>query len=135
MVAIGRMRADDDVGTSFLATPLIDSTPVDVADYDGDGVADVLWRDELGAMSISLLRGSSTTPTVDVRNFVAFSGDAQVVPRGSRDMDGVPGAEIVLQDQTTGAVSVAFPIGGTPGRRAPLLNPGPLWRFAGVFGF
>ncbi|HEX5064886.1 MAG TPA: VCBS repeat-containing protein [Myxococcota bacterium] len=132
-VAVIRLRDLASVGSTFIAAPLGGSSPVDVADYDGDGRSDVLWRNAAGVLNVSLQRGDPTAPSLQVGAALAWQpGDEYLVPSGSWNLDGAPGAEIVLQDPRNGAVDVALPRDAIPGRRQRLLEGDPLWRFVSV---
>lgn len=121
------------VTSTFIGNLVSGSSPVDVADYDGDGRSDLLWRNaSSGALHVSLLRGSLSAPTQDVRALATQSGDWNAVPRGSRDIDGLPGAEILLQNQGTGAVDAAFPVDPVAGRRERLANASADWKLVEV---
>ena len=95
-VVVIHLRNLEAVTSTFIGNPVSSaSSAVDVADYDGDGRADLLRRNgSSGAMHVSLMRGSYSSPTQDVRALAVQSGDSNVVPRGSKDIDGRPGADI-----------------------------------------
>ena len=131
LVFVAFFRDSFFIGASVVATPLVESSLVDVADYDGDGIADLLLRDFDGGLQIGLLRGDISAPSVVLQPLVAESGDATQVPRVSVDLDGDGADEILLQNVDTGATSVVWPLEG--GRRQPLLpTPDPLWRLVGI---
>lgn len=110
------------LGSQVVAAPVASGSPVDVADYDGDTLADVLGRDETGALQVWLMRGSWSAPSMVMRSLARQAGDENLVPRTSRDIDGRPGAEVVLQSLTSGTVDVALPADPVPGRRIRLLS-------------
>ena len=121
-----------DANALVFSTPAIGYTPVDVADYDGDGLADVLWRNQTGALLVTLIWGDWDMPEVESLPLVSQPGDANVEPRVSFDLDGVRGAEILLQDRVSGSVDVALPSDPIPGRRQRLLPGDPGWRVVGL---
>jgi hypothetical protein len=132
-VVVIHLRDLEAVTSTFISNPVSGTSAVDVADYDGDGRSDLLRRNDFsGALHVSLLRGSLSAPTQDVRALATQSGDWNVVPRGSRDIDGLPGAEILLQDQGTGAVDAAFPVDPVAGRRERLANASADWKLIEV---
>ena len=103
----------------------------DVADYDGDGLADAVWRDDTtGALQVSLMRGTVSAPRLDMVPLPAAAGDIDAVVRLSIDVDGQRGAEILLQNRISGAVDVLKPTAA--GTRQRLLTPGPAWRMVGL---
>jgi len=109
LVAVARFQNLAFAGSYILAAPSSDATPVDVSDYDGDGMADVLWRDDSGVMTITSRYGNwSQTPQI----VPGQPGDQSLVPVGSADFDGRRGSEILLQNLTTGQIGVAWPAGG-----------------------
>ena len=133
-VVVIHMRDLEAVTSTFIGNPVSSaSSAVDVADYDGDGRPDLLRRNgSTGALHVSLMRGGYSAPTQDVRALAVQSGDSNVVPRGSRDIDGRPGADILLQNQSSGAVDVAFPVDPVAGRRERLANASADWKLIEV---
>jgi hypothetical protein len=103
---------------------LPDFVPTAVADYDGDGVPDVLLRSSTGALTLGLLRGNPTAPWVEFRALPRLSGDDQLEPRASVDLDGIPGAEILLQTSrwSSGTLDAVYPMSGNPAQRRRLLT-------------
>jgi hypothetical protein len=98
----------------------------DVADYDGDGMPDVLWRDATGRLAFSLLRGNRAAPTVEMRELPYEADDRTLQPRFSLELDGKPGVEVLLQDTDTGLFEVLLPSEG--GRKQPVYATGSTWR-------
>lgn len=107
-----------------LGTTAKPSRLADVADYDGDGLNDLLWRANDGSLSVWYLgRGSLRR----VANLPFVPGDdlRQVV--ASADFDRTPGAEIALQQLGTGAIDIVFPRSETAPARVLALTPGSRW--------
>jgi hypothetical protein len=131
LVYVAFFRDFNFIGGSVLAAPLADSIVAEVADYDGDGLADMLWRDSDGGLQIGLLRGDLSAPSVALQPIPAASGDATLVPSTSVDLDGDGAAEILLQDVSTGATTIVWPAeGGFRQRFLPTADP--LWRLVGI---
>jgi hypothetical protein len=80
-----------------------------IADFDGNGSDDLVWRRGTGALVVWLLDGGAPSATIDL------AVDADVVGAGDFDGDGV--AELALRD-ATGSVSRA-----AAERREPTLGP------------
>lgn len=116
-LAIVRTRFFAELGTLRLDPPLVGFYALELADYDGDGRSDVLWRQINGKLAISLLRGQPADPEFQIRAVEAREDDFAALPRMSLDLDDVPGAEILLQHTSTGAIDVLFPADPIPGRR------------------
>ena len=131
MVFVAFFRDFYNIGSTVVVAPLGDSSVADIADYDGDGFADLLWRDSEGGLQIGLLRGSIEAPSVVLQSLPGASGDASVVPRLSIDLDGDGAAEVLLQNATTGATLVVWP--KEAGQRQPLMpTADPLWTLVGI---
>lgn len=132
-VVIIHLRDFEAVTSTFVSNSVSGTTPVDVADYDGDGRPDLLRRNSAsGALHVSLMRGSLGAPTQEVRALATQSGDSNLVPRGSFELDGSPGAEVLLQNQSTGAVDIAHPVDAVAGRRERLVSSASGWRIVEV---
>jgi hypothetical protein len=115
-----------DAGTLRFDAPLPGFAAVDLADYDGDARPDILWRNEAGALWITLLRGDPAAPDFDYWQLGLRAEDWNALPRASLELDGVPGAEILLQNSMTGVVEVLFPAREQPDlQRAHLLTASP----------
>jgi hypothetical protein len=122
-VAVLRTRNLDDQSTVTLAStrPFEGARVADVADYDGDGLFDLLWRNDQGLMAVSLLRGDPLRPTASLRPVQERSGDDKLLPRDSLDLDGQPGAEIVVQNYADGSTHLVW--ADTSGRRQLVYVP------------
>jgi hypothetical protein len=98
---------------------------VEVSDFDGDGVLDGLWRDDVwGVLAISRLTRAGAGDSVALEELVSLPwapGDEQILVRGAVDLDGEPGAEIVVQDGSTYRVHAIFP-GATAAPREVLFD-------------
>ena len=91
-------------GWSLIPADLTGAVPLDVADYDGDGVPDVLWRSSNGALSIGagarqwlvaagvLLRAAATK-----RGRAAHAARFRRSRRSSRRRDPAAGHELGQQ--------------------------------------
>jgi probable HAF family extracellular repeat protein len=76
-------------------------------DFNGDGYADILWRDSSGNLSISFMNGTQVSSSVAVGN----------VPNnwavyGTGDLNGDGKGDLLWRDSATGSVSVWFMDGG-----------------------
>jgi hypothetical protein len=132
-VVVIHLRDLEAVTSTFISNSVSGTTPVDVADYDGDNRPDLLRRNSAsGALHVSLMRGNLGAPTQEVRALATQSGDSNVVPRGSFELDGSPGAEVLLQNQSTGAVDIAHPVDAVAGRRERLVSSASGWRIVEV---
>jgi hypothetical protein len=94
---------------------------VEVADYDGDGLLDLLWRSDQGRLGVGLLTGNPLQPTMTLRPLQERAGDDKLLPRASVDLDGQPGAEIVVQSTSDGSTHLLW--ADTSGRRQLLYVP------------
>jgi hypothetical protein len=118
-------------GSAVLGVSSADLSLADVADYDGDNLADGVWRDETtGRLYVSLMRGTVSAPRLDMVPLPAAAGDIDAVVRTSLDVDGQRGAEILLQNRISGAVDVVKPT--ATGTRQRLLVAGANWRLVGL---
>ena len=122
-----KIQTLEPAGTTPIAVNRPGWLAMDVADYDGDGMPDVLWRDfATGRMAFSLLRGNRAAPTVEMRELPFESSDRALQPRFSLELDGKPGAEVLLQDTATGLYLVLLPSEG--GRKHPVYATGAVWK-------
>jgi hypothetical protein len=113
------------VGTTRFPMSLTGYTMQDVADYDGNGMPDVLFRKATtGRLTLGLLRGDPNAPTVEFRQLPLLTGDDLLVPQVSVDLDDLPGAEILLQTSSSGSGSVdaVFPVSADPAQRQRLFT-------------
>ena len=94
------------------------------ADFDGDGLTDLLWVQQSGALGLSRMdRLLELQPSADLVDLGALGADDVILATG--DLDGDGSAELVVQDAHTGALSfwsvaadatpVAVPVGLIPG--------------------
>lgn len=85
-----------------------------VADFDGDGTPEALWRDpETGALTITYLRpgGGGDPGALEQRVELPTSpGDPLLEVRGAAEIDSVPGADILLQNRNTLRVLATLPL-------------------------
>jgi FG-GAP-like repeat len=77
-----------------------------VADFDGDGKADILWQTNAGVANISLISGTTVLGCYSLGTFTN-----QVMGTGDFNSDGK--ADIVWRNMSTGAVSITLMNGGT----------------------
>jgi hypothetical protein len=119
IVLVARFRFYTFMGSIVMAASVGDSTAVAVADYDGDWIADLLFRDAAGVMQIAFTDPSTSSQTL--LPLASQTGDQNVVPVASVDIDHDGGAEVLLQNQVTGSTSVALPLDRVPGRRIGLV--------------
>ncbi|MBN1916661.1 MAG: FG-GAP repeat protein [Verrucomicrobia bacterium] len=106
-----------------------------VADYDGDGRADILWRKtDTGAVAVWIMNGTSlvrggTPGTVDPASAWTL--------KGTGDFDGDAKADLVWYEATTGYVGIWL-LNGTSLRRGGVpaaVNPADGWEIKGVGDF
>jgi hypothetical protein len=124
-VEVVLMEGFEDVDDVAFDVTLPGMVASEVADYDGDELPDLLWLDASGRMTVTMLRGSMASPSVQHAQMPFTAGDSLWRLRSSMDLDGVPGAEIVLQHSGSGAVDVLLP---KEGRRQRLMEPTVAWR-------
>jgi len=128
VILVARFRLYTFVGSMVLSVPVGNMTALDVADYDGDWIADTLWRDSTGGLKIAFTTGSPSSPDETIVTLASQSGDQSVLPTASVDLDNDGAAEVLLEDTQTGATFAAFPLDAVPGRRMLLPGPGdPSW--------
>jgi hypothetical protein len=77
-----------------------------VADFDGDGNADVLWQTGAGETTVSLMASTGVLGCYGLGTFTT-----QVM--GTGDFNGDGNADIVWRNMSTGAVSITLMNGGT----------------------
>jgi len=112
------------VATRLLGVTADSAELASAADYDGDGRSDLLWREADGSLSIWYMRYGSLRRAADLPY---LEGDDHRRVVGSADLDGVPGAEIAVQDDETGAIDVIYPRSDTAFARVLALTPGSRW--------
>jgi hypothetical protein len=99
-----------------------------IADFDGDGHQDLLWRSSTGIVSVWLLNGLDTPVQGNVTN---VSGPVSAGWRvaGAADITGDGRADVVWRHQTVGTVT-AWVMDGTARVTGGLLHPGipTVWR-------
>lgn len=116
-VQVWKLNAAGTLRVLFTADTSAPGELVEVADFDADGLLDTLWRDTTGHLTIryltadGTLKGSYQVPYIE--------GDWNLRVRAAVEVDDVPGAEIVVQDQQTFRVIAIL----TNGPSAPLRYP------------
>ncbi len=86
-----------------------------VADFNGDGLGDILWRDTAGDYAIWLMNGATVTSAVGLGNVSPTTWS--VVGTGDFNGDGM--ADILWRD-TSGDMSIWFMNGTTVASTAPV---------------
>lgn len=107
-----------------------DWSVVGASDYDGDGRADVLFRDDRTS-ALVLWRISSNTLAEEI----SLPGDPQDEHSDvvlSHDFVGGQNAEIVLQDRRTGRLALVDPLNRTDPVRLVFADVGTRWRAVAV---
>jgi uncharacterized membrane protein len=99
-------------GAQVAQSAAVGAVPADLAiigqrDFNGDGYADVLWRDSSGNLSIWFMNGTQVSSSVAVGN----------VPNnwavyGTGDLNGDGKGDLLWRDSSTGAVAAWFMDGG-----------------------
>ena len=118
-----QVAARTDVGP---ATPLTWSFG-GTGDFDGDGHADILWRDASdGALVFWYLDGGAFRQQVDL---AAQPGDPSFSVMASYDFISGGGEEVALQSAATGRIVLVRPGGGS---RVVYADPGTMWQAIGV---
>jgi FG-GAP-like repeat len=105
-----------------------DARIVEVADFDADGRADLLWRLADGAIHITYQDAAGYRPIT----LATDPGDPYCDVVGVVDIDGVPGLEIALQDRRNGEIKIAFPRMWTYPLRKRVASPGAKWKVVDV---
>lgn len=96
-------------------------------DYDGDGTADLLWRDSRdGALIVWYLADGAF---VRQSELPVQNGDVQLQVVASHDFIAGHGDEIVLQDPSKGRITLIQPDGSA---RVVFSDPGSQWQVASV---
>ena len=95
-----------------------------VGDFDGDGSADLLWRQNSGALAIWDING----PTITSSNAVTYQGNA-VAPDASWSVGGIgdfnrDGNADILWRQSSGAISIWLMNGSAVQSSAPITYQG-----------
>jgi hypothetical protein len=100
---------------------------IDVADFDGDGVADLLWYNPAtGATSIWLLGNSY------VKEFDGLMTDPQWRVTQVADLDGDGLADLIWYNATTGETGAWLMEGGKPKAMSGLMTGGSGWSVSAV---
>ncbi len=112
------------IGSVAISVPLSGSVALDLADYDGDAMPDLLWRRADGTLTLALLRGNPLAPQVELRELPRLAGDDLLTPRISVDLDNRPGAEILLQTSRwgSGTLDMLLPGSANPAQRQRLFT-------------
>ena len=137
-----RARAQNSAGTtnganqSFATSACVVATPLPASsrvnrDFNGDGKADILWRDTTtGTVAIWLMNGASIAT-----NAAVGLAAANWTIAGVGDFDGDGKADIVLRDTTTGTVAIWLMNGVSIASNVAVGLVAPNWTIAGVGDF
>jgi FG-GAP-like repeat/FG-GAP repeat len=108
--SLGEQLHYDDIllkqGGGAAKADLVSQSVRAVADFDGDGKADVLWQSGTGEVTTSLMGGSSVFSCASL----AVQTDSVM---GTGDFNGDGKADIVWRNMSTGAVRISLMNGGT----------------------
>ena len=132
VLMVARFRLFQWIDAAVFSVPVGNTTAVAVADYDGDWISDLLWRDASGVLMISYMTGDLNSPYASIVKFPSQTGDENIVPAASVDLDDDGGAEILLQNTQTGSSFVALPLDASQGRRVLLETGTPDWKLVGM---
>ena len=99
-----------------------------IADFDGDGIQDLLWRTTGGTVSVWLMNGVETLAQQNVTNVAGAVAQSWIVA-GAGDLNGDGSSDIVWRHQAAGTVT-AWLMQGTARASGGVLHPGisPAWR-------
>jgi FG-GAP-like repeat len=109
---------------------------VGTGDFNKDGHSDILWQNSsTGQVSISDMGGTQGSTVIGGGDVADPGTNCQVIGTGDFNSDGR--SDIVLQDGTTGQVTI-WEMGGPGGTSisggGPVGNPGPSWHAVGGNG-
>jgi ELWxxDGT repeat protein len=111
-------------------------------DFNGDGVADVLWRNTSGELTAWLMNGSTIAASADLTsNGVAVRPDATWSVVGTGDFNGDGKADILWRNSTSGEVTewlmngATVVSGGDVTSNGVAVAPDATWSVAGIGDF
>jgi ELWxxDGT repeat protein len=112
-----------------------------ISDFNGDGNADILWRDTSGEVAAWLMNGTSITSGADLTSGgVAVRPDASWSVAGTGDFNGDGNADILWRD-TSGEVAIwtmngnAITSGADVTSGGSVVRPDASWSVAGIGDF
>lgn len=106
-VAVWTMNGAQVVQSAALGNLPANQAIIGQRDFNGDGYADILWRDSSGNLSIWFMNATQVASAVAVGN---VPGNWAV--NGTGDLNGDGKGDLLWRDSITGAVSVWFMDGG-----------------------
>src|SRR6266542_3253273 len=128
-VAMWLTNGGTTVSVSDLGAVAMSWAIVGVGDFDGDGHADILWRDAAGNLALWLMNGGAVVSTVGVGNI----GSAWSPLVGDFDGDGK--ADILWRHTASGAVVMWLMNGGRLTSTIDLGTVPTTWTILGVGDF
>jgi probable HAF family extracellular repeat protein len=106
-VAVWTMNGAQIVQSAGIGTFPSNLAIIGQRDFNGDGYADILWRDSSGNLSMWFMNGTQVSSTVAVG-----SVPNNWAVHGTGDLNGDGKGDLLWRDSATGAVSVWFMDGG-----------------------
>ncbi len=133
--AIWFMNGGTIVSQAYPQDPGSNYQVLGVGDFDGDGMADVLWRWNYSAVLVWLMNGGAPKSPQPTFNDPGSAWAYQ----GLGDFDGDGRKDILWRNTTAGSLNIWFMTGANPSNQPPLAfsipDPGSPWQIQGFGDF